>query len=228
MLMKRTLLATSALALIASVSQANADIYITILGGGDFLKGDNSGEQVSIPFTRTAYRFDSDTGFVIAGAAGMHFDRWLRGLRAEIEASYRRNDVKGSWSSDTFFGSGSGPIDANLSNFALLANVWYDINVGMKFAPYLGGGVGWDRAEFDGIFVGGGPQFHFENSGFAYQLGGGLNYPIQDGVNIGFGYRFFRGPSIKNDIFVGKNNLPARFGDNENHTVMINLTIETD
>ena len=43
----------------------------------------------------------------------------------------------------------------------------------------------------------------------------------------GIGYRYFSGPDIKNNIFVGKNNLPAHF-DNENHTVMVNLTIDTN
>ena len=226
MLTKRTLLATSALALIAGSGQANADgFYVSILGGANFMQ-DKSGEQ-SVPFEGTSFRFDPDTGFTLGGAAGLHLDKWLKGLRVELEASYRHNDVGGSWTnfSVPFLFTG-GPVNGTMSNFAVMANVWYDIDVGQKWVPYLGGGAGWDRARFDGVFVGS-TAFSVERNGFAFQVGGGINYPIQDGVSLGIGYRYFRGPDIKNNIFVGKNNLPASL-DNENHAVTLNLTIDTN
>jgi OOP family OmpA-OmpF porin len=118
-----------------------------------------------------------------------------------------------------------------------MANVWYDINIGTKWMPYIGGGAGWARTHVDGVFVvttsDGGEHgsrhrpFDFDQSGFAWQLGAGLNYPIQDGVNLGIGYRFFRGPSIRNDIFLGKNHLPVNL-DNDNHSVLLSLTIDTN
>jgi opacity protein-like surface antigen len=228
MFTKRTLLATSALALIAGSSgQANADgFYVSILGGANFMQ-DNSGAQGG-GLSGTSYKFDPDTGFVIGGAVGLHLDKWLKGTRIEFEASYRHNDVGGSWTnfSVPFFNS-SGPVSATMSNFAVMANVWYDIDVGQKWVPYLGGGAGWDQARFNGVFVGSTASFNVERNGFAFQVGGGINYPIQDGVNLGIGYRYFRGPDIKNNIFVGKNNLPASF-DNENHAVVVNLTIDTN
>jgi opacity protein-like surface antigen len=226
MLMKRTLLATSALALIAGSGQANADgFYVSILGGANFMQ-DKSGTQ-GVPLAGTSFKFDPDTGFTVGGAVGLHLDKWLKGTRVEFEASYRHNDVGGSWTnfSVPFFHSG-GPVSATMSNFAVMANVWYDIDVGQKWVPYVGGGAGWDRAHLDGVFVGS-TAFSVERSGFAFQLGAGLNYPIQDGVSLGIGYRYFRGPDIKNNIFVGKNNLPASL-DNENHAVTVNLTIDTN
>lgn len=235
---KHTLLASSALALLASVTQANAgEFYIAVTGGANFLSSDRSG-FIAIPTLSggtTTYSQDSDTGFVLGGAIGVHLDRWLNGLRAELEASYRRNDVNGIWSVSTFSGLDVGVINANESKFAVMANIWYDINVGQKWVPYIGGGVGWARTKADGAFrttftdfggaFSGGGTFDREESGFAWQLGFGLNYPIQDNVRLGLGYRYFRGPDIKNNVFLGKNNLPVNF-DHEDHTVQLQLTVD--
>jgi opacity protein-like surface antigen len=237
MLNKRTLLASSALAVIASAGQAQAgDFYISVFGGANFEKSTSNSTQVFF-LTGAADTVDPDTGFVLGGAIGVHLDKWLNGLRAEIEADYRRNKLEGHWSEGSaVFGPTGGPISGHSSTFALLANVWYDINIGQKWVPYIGGGAGWGRSTFDGALAQtfgtrlSSNTFHVENSGFVFQLGAGVNYPIQDGVNLGIGYRYFRGPSIKNNVFVGKGGgFPlAVNGENDNHSVMVNLTIDVD
>ncbi len=238
MLNKRALLATSALAVLASVGQAQAgsDIYFSVFGGANLQNSTSA--RVPALFSSATDRVDPNTGFLIGGAVGTHLDRWLQGLRAELEASYRRNDVGGHWGQDSIgFGPTSGPINANVSTFAVMANVWYDIDIGLKWKPYVGGGAGWARTRFNGALIetdgtlsGQTETFSVERSGFAYQLGAGINYEIQDGVKLGLGYRFFHGPTIKNNVFVGKNDnlaLPVRF-DSENHSVLLSLTIDTN
>jgi len=111
----------------------------------------------------------------------------------------------------------------------VLANIWYDIDIGSKFVPYVGGGVGWGRSRFEGVLLNDGTTFAAENSGFVFQLGGGVNYEVQDGVHLGGGYRYFRGPNIRSNVFLGKSGnirLPVE-GDNDNHTVVLTLTIDT-
>jgi len=228
---KRILLASSAAAVISSVTaaQAGTDFYINVSGGGNF-QGDRSSSFDTL-FDEASAHIDPDTGFVISGAFGVHLQRWLAGLRAEIEASFRRNELGGLWTTETsFIFSDSGPIDGHLSTFAMLANVWYDIDIGLKAVPYVGGGVGWGRSKFEGAFLGAGPSatFSIENSGFVYQLGGGLNYEVQDGVHLGMGYRYFRGPTVRGNVFLGKaGSLPIQ-GENDNHSVLISLTIDTN
>ena len=250
MLNKRALLATSALAVIAGVGQAQAgnDYYVSLFGGANWQIQNNHATQRS-SFTTgpyqvsvtTGYDLKSKTGFVIGGALGKHLDSWVKGLRVDVEASYRSNDVGGDWFANTsinpiFAGTQGGKIDATESTFSVLANVWYDVDVGQKWVPYIGGGAGWARTKVDGAFIttftSSGPVlrghgFSHQESGFAWQLGAGLNYEIQDGIHLGLGYRYFRGPDLKNDIFVGKNHLPVNF-DNENHSVTVNLTVDTN
>ena len=226
MLNKRALLATSAIALLgAGQAQAGDGFYISVLGGANFQQS-----KTATPLFFTSDTLSPDTGFLIGGAVGVHADRWLKGLRAEVEASYRRNNFHGSWGSFL----SEGVLHANTSTFAVMANVWYDIDIGMKWKPYVGGGAGWARAHADGALIttsGAGTNtepFSVDRSGFAWQLGAGLNYEVQDGVKLGLGYRFFRGPNLRTSPFFGKNDNAALNFDNDNHSVLVSLTIDTN
>lgn len=241
MFSKRILLASSALAVLASVTQAHAgDYYVSVFGGANWQANDKSGFQSgpssTVTFGTTAYRLSSDTGFAIGGAVGLHLDQWLHGLRAEVEASYRRNKLKGNWAVTTFFTHAAGDINGHDSTFALMANVWYDVNVSQKWTAYLGGGAGWARRNINGALATTfttnssntthyGHGFNVHESGFAWQVGAGVNYEIQDGVHLGVGYRYFRGPDVRNDIFLGKHDLPVNF-DQDNHTVQLELSVD--
>lgn len=240
MRMKSIYLATTAVALLTGSGAAQAgDIYVSVLGGTNFQPG-NSGAQTTSEAS-TSFKSDPDTGYVIGGAIGAHLTKWVEGLRAELEVSYRHNKLNGHWHTTTssFFNSSSGSLDGNLdgkvSNFAIMANVWYDIDVGSKIKPYIGGGVGWDRAKLDvaAIVTTGSGDFrddpgsawsssHQDQSGFAWQLGVGVNYPVTPRIDVCVGYRYFRGPGF-DPIFIGKNGLPTPF-DNENHSVSANVT----
>lgn len=230
--MKKLWLATAAVAALATIQQAQADgMYISVFGGANFQK-DNSHFAQSFTFYSTSselHNTDAETGFVIGGAIGTGLDNWVNGLRVELEASYRRNDVGGNWAgaiSGYTFSSGS--IDANASTFALMANAAYDIDMGWKIKPYVMGGAGWARSRFEGAELttfGTNNSWEVENSGFAWQLGAGFNYEVAQGVDVGLGYRYFNGPD--SSYFAGKNIAPIN-RDNENHSVMVNLTIDTN
>lgn len=242
MRLKRVLLASSALALLAGASQAQADgLYISVLGGANFTE-DSSASLFATDgptdSTLNSWASDADTGFFIGGAVGTHLDKWAKGLKVELEASYRRNDVGGVWNVSDFdtgvfdFASG-GTIAANLSTFAVMANVWYEHDMGWKVRPYVGGGVGWARTKTDGVLLTttGDTEdaWSQENDGFAWQLGVGFNYEAAPGVDVGLGYRYFRGPDINTpftmDLFFSD---AATFGriENDNHSVMVNLNID--
>jgi opacity protein-like surface antigen len=237
---KRVLLASSALALLAGATEAQADgLYVSVFGGANWV-GDSSANHITTSggeSTLMHWETDADTGFVLGGAVGTHLDKWLNGLRVELEASYRRNDVGGRWSTFTTDSSNSqsGPIEANLSTFAIMANVWYEHDFGWRIKPYAGGGVGWARAKFDGQLLTSSltdtwTAVDISNDGFAWQLGLGFNYEAAPGVNVGLGYRFFEGPDFTRPFpvtgfFAGKT---AAFGtlENNSHSVMVNLTVD--
>jgi len=211
------------------------DLYVSVLGGANWFDGssDVTGNG------QTGHSIDGDTGFMLGAAIGTSLDRWQRGLRTELEVSYRRNDLSGNWFSDLNpagpdFDTDGGPVFGNHSTFAIMANLWYDIDIGHKVRPYVGLGAGWARNHFEGAFF----ETFFnltqpdsdlnetrenDNTGFAWQLGIGLNYEVMAGVDAGLGYRYFEGPRTTT-FFEGKR---LRL-DNDNHTVFVNVSVNID
>jgi len=228
---KRVLLATSALALLAGAGEAQADgLYISVFGGANW-QGDSSGFTADT--TTESFHINPDTGFVLGGVVGAKLTNWAEGLRGELEVSYRRNDLHGVWTTST--GETGGLIDGNASTFAVMANVWYDFDFGWKIKPYVGAGAGWGRAKADGQAIttftdttstatGVFNTFDVSDSGFAWQLGLGFNYEAAPGVDVGLGYRYFQGPEFSS-FFDGKNGFYGRL-ENQNHSVMVNLTVD--
>jgi opacity protein-like surface antigen len=221
----RTLLAaTTACALIAAAPSANAgDLYVSVFGGLNML-ADDSGPTNNDD--GGGYDSDADTGFVIGGTVGTSLQNWAQGLRAEMEVSYRRNDLGGAWS-EPDEGPDFGYLDGNYSTFAILANVWYEFDIGSKMRPYIGGGVGWSRMDAEVVAVstttGTGSDFNASanESGFAWQLGIGGRYEVASGVDVGLGYRYFNGPNFS-DVWEGDTGSIH----NENHTVQVELKID--
>lgn len=236
---KAIFLATTAVALVSMSSPVNATgLYVSVFGGPNFQQdssGVNFGTFVGSDAS-TTYAESADTGFVLGAAVGARLDRWANGLRSELEVSYRRNDVSGDWYHYTNDdgGSATGTIGANTSTFAIMANIWYDFDVEWKAKPYIGAGAGWARARLDGAVAvtdssfccgyNGSETFSDEQSGFAWMLGAGVNYEVSPGVDVGIGYRFFRGPGF-DPLFLGKNNQTAVDFDNDSQSVSVNLTI---
>ncbi|MEQ1754809.1 MAG: outer membrane beta-barrel protein [Micropepsaceae bacterium] len=223
----RTLLAaTTAVALVAAAPGAEAsNLYVSVFGGANWL-ADDSGVTTE-ETTSGHWSQSADTGFVLGGAVGTHLDRWVNGLSVEMEVSYRRNDLGGHWSEpeeDEF-----GILTGNMSTFAIMANAWYEFDIGSKARPYFGGGVGWSRmnadmvavSTSDGIATSTDTNDSFENSGFAYQLGAGFHYEVSPGVDVGLGYRFFDGPNFQ-EFFESEDGSLV----NQSHAVLVDLKID--
>lgn len=230
MVSKRALLASSAFLLVGTGTASADGLYANVFGGVNF-QNDVGGNQATTT-TATSYAADVEPGFVIGGTIGTDLNQYVQGLRIEGEVSWRDNDANGRFSQVTFFaGTTSGILESSQSTFALLVNLWYDFDIGEGVKPYVGGGIGWGRSEAEGVFYRTFPStgtafiYDADGSGFVWQLGAGLRYPIADDMKLGLGYRYFRGPDIDNNVFVGKNSLPLEF-ERDNHSVTLDLTFD--
>ncbi len=242
---KAILLASVAGAMMASAPAHAEGFYFSAFGGANFIRSQDG----SFGFVRTTghEHFDPDTGFLLGAALGVGLDHWLHGLKVELETSYRRNDVGGHWDAGACLNGAAidaqiictGGIGANMSTFALMANAWYEFDIGTRFKPYFGGGIGWARSQIDGAFEFGGlglsalsvnpfNGFSAQSSGFAYQVGFGVTSEIMPGVSLGLGYRFFDGPNT--DFFFGGKILSVSNGnikfEDQNHSVALSLNID--
>jgi opacity protein-like surface antigen len=200
---KSVLFASSALAalLLTGSAEARGTFYFTAGGGANWFKDDSFNARTSPTSSADTLTFapDSDIGFVLHAAVGAHLDQVFHGLRLEVEGSYRRADAGGFWTSNVGNPAivSSGGLDFDESVWAVLGNVWWDIDLGGDLTPYIGGGVGWGESKLDGTYVTGVvPAFKFTDDGFAWQLGAGVNWQIAPNVAIGVGYRYFVAPNV--------------------------------
>jgi outer membrane autotransporter protein len=220
---KTVLLATTALALLTLAAPANAagPWYVSLTGGANW-QDDDGFIATNGPDTLT-FASNSDTGYVIAGAVGYSLTSVAPGLRVEAEVSYRDNSNDGVWTTTTGVASDSGLLDFDHSAIAVLANVWYDFDVG-GVKPYVGGGLGWADVEVDGTYIGGTiPAIDFSDNGFAWQAGAGINFAISPNMQLGVGYRYFSGPEVNILAPFATNSATSEL-DYDNHAAVLTLT----
>ncbi|WP_298337168.1 outer membrane beta-barrel protein [uncultured Erythrobacter sp.] len=178
--------------------------------------------------TDLALETDFDTGYTISGQAGYAFNN---GFRVEVEAAYSEYDVD---SHEGLLVGGAnidgvdsavltrGPADAgnptvgdvladgqgDVSNFGVYGNVFYDIQTGSGFKPYVGAGVGYQWVDVD--YAPSGVEVGDDDDGvFAYQLMAGASYAVTDTVEL-FGQYTFRDTTEDADIPLTL--LPATLG----------------
>ena len=134
------------------------------------------------------------------------------GLRAEVEGSYRHNDISGI-STRRLDGTLQplGSTQGAVATYAVMANVIYDIPLqpfGLSIRPYVGAGLGYGWLDFGGAEGNGvaafalpqgntvtGPSIVRFGSGgaFAYQamVGAAMPLSIVSGLHLTMEYRFF-------------------------------------
>jgi OmpA-OmpF porin, OOP family len=150
---------------------------------------------------------DTDTGPLGILAVGWGFGN---GLRAELEGSYRSNDVS---SVATLRTNGLleplAGVQGDLRSEAVLANLVYDIPLKAAVTPYLGVGIGYQHSQFAtkgagraSLLVAGNNivtapdtvDFGSANS-FAYQAIAGASLSLGSGFDATLEYRFFGTPT---------------------------------
>ena len=187
--------------------------------------GMQAGLNPSAPTMAVSYRSKSkseyDTGFKVAGVVGSELGR---GLRVEGELFFARAEV----AKVTYKGVNAGgtgipitadvPISGTADQFGGFASVWYDIDTGSDWVPYIGGGLGFIRVDqgnldYDSnglaeavltaqaqavnpmapaadLPAGTVPDISTTDTVLAYHFGAGVGYRLTDNVILQAGYRF--------------------------------------
>jgi outer membrane protein OmpA-like peptidoglycan-associated protein len=248
MTFRKALLAASVLALpvaampvSAQAQQANG-IYIAAGAGVNWLQdADLSAtgalaDQLRLAGRGTTADIRFNVGYVGVISLGYGFGN---GLRAEIEGSFRENEV------DSIRGFG-GTVRAGgrARTYAVMANALYDFDLGLNFGgvsflPYLGVGAGYAWREFDnvgatvgpfGAVPGGRVTSDGTDGRFAYQAIVGASVPLTQyvpGLAFTAEYRFFG--TLEHDIDTqsgGGTFAISRGGtrsENYNHSVLLGV-----
>ena len=123
-------------------------------------------------------KFSSDTGWVGAGTVGL---RWKDGWRMELEGALRENDSK------------LAAFSGKIKSWNITVNGLRDLDMGWPVIPYIGAGLGTMRVNYD-INV---PNSERQDTGFMWQLIGGITYPISKKLELFADYRYFDSFSVK-------------------------------
>ena len=118
-----------------------------------------------------------DPGATLSGAVGYGI---TPNVRVEGEIAIRSNDID-----EVCLGSLCGPISDSMSALSLMANGFYDFDLGSGWRPYLGGGIGFAVVTLDII------GFDDDDTVFAAQLGGGVGFDISEQMVLTLDYRLF-------------------------------------
>ncbi|MEO1488750.1 MAG: outer membrane beta-barrel protein [Pseudomonadota bacterium] len=178
--------------------------------------------------TPLGWETEFDNGFAINGQVGYAFEN---GLRVELEGSFTQYDV--STHSGLFVGSDvidavdsavltRGPADeanptvgaviadgqGEVSTFGLFGNVFYDIQTGSGFKPYVGAGAGFQSVDVE--YIPSGVDIADDSDGvFAFQLMAGASIELGERFEL-FGQYTYR--DAFEDAEVDLNLLPAQLG----------------
>lgn len=157
-------------------------------------------------------------GYTAMGGFGYGFGD---GIRIELDG-----DLVSNGASKANGTNGSMGISGTEKNYGGMANLFYDIPVTLPvpITPYIGGGVGYQIADYH-PFIGNGTERVFGTHGsFAYDLIGGLAYdiPAIPGLAITFEYRFMDLTQGRN--YTGNGNVGiVRIGSEISHSFLIGI-----
>jgi len=182
-------------------------------------------------FANRTGNVEFSTGYVGVISVGYGYGN---GFRAEIEGSYRANEVD---SVSGFTGTLTTPVrgSGDAYSYGVMVNALYDFDMGASsfFHPYLGIGIGAQVHHYDNV-VGRGANGAgvFLNDGewlFAYQAIAGVSLPIASvpGLSVTAEYRFmgtqeasFDARSATSPNVVTRGSATA---DNFNHSLLVGL-----
>ncbi len=134
--------------------------------------------------------FEFDTG--ITGGVAIGYD--FGDSRIEAAVDYKYHEL-GKIKDYTVTGSGNlGDFRTrgDVTTLSFLANAYYDVTLEPPVTLYIGGGIGFATVEIDDIEVQGYPLIDEseDDTVFAYQVGVGIGYDVNEKVTLELAYRF--------------------------------------
>lgn len=171
--------------------------YFVVGAGIDF-----PGQEVDAPayFSDFGVRTDTKAGFLAICAGGY---KVLQNLRVEGQVGYRSSKIDNvELTYMNVVGIGVDGGSGDIASLSFMANTWYDFYLGQRWLPYFGAGVGAAQVSLKDFSIGTHPTIpnppttqrllvDDKDWQFAYQLGTGLGYELNQAFTIDLGYRYF-------------------------------------
>jgi OOP family OmpA-OmpF porin len=158
--------------------------------------------------------------FAGVGAAGYGFGD---GFRVEVGGNFYRNTITKIDRND-----GTQIQAGGIQNtFGVMGNAYYDFDVGWPIFPYVGAGIGYQWLQYQKNTINGNVRVSGSQGSFAYQLIGGIAYPIAPvpGLSVTAEYRFMQLTGNRSYRATGPSGvqLTDKVGQEISNTVLIGL-----
>lgn len=151
------------------------------------LQGPYVGGIVGIDWANQ-HRVDYNNGYMLGAVAGYKFassyNPYLN-ARVEAEISYKHNGLR-----NVKFNSQKARAHGFSDAVSYMANVYYDIETGTQWTPYLGFGLGCVHTKEKAKFNHNSNSHTWHDNRFATQYMGGVDYEIGCGTKVGAEYRY--------------------------------------
>ena len=125
----------------------------------------------------------------------MHDSTWGFSLAAGIKKELEKGAVRAELEFTRFQPTSSYvTIDGRQTKYktqihSYMINAYYDFNTDSAFTPYIGGGIGYATTKLSDTRARTGAKSN-SHTNFAWQIGGGIAYAVNDNVSIDVGYRY--------------------------------------
>lgn len=139
-------------------------------------------------FSGSRFPGTAELGYDPGWAFGAAFGYGFTNFRFEGEVSHQENDIDETSARGFTLDS-----DGTVTGEALLLNGYYDFTNQTAFTPYISAGFGYAIVEIEDYNIAGSGvgDYSDDDSVFAYQLGFGVGYGVNENVTIDFKYRYF-------------------------------------
>lgn len=152
--------------------------YAGVDTGADY---DTTGQFDYLP-DRIPIDFALQNGLNYGGGIGF-YSRLFGGSRFEFEASSMSSDV-----GYLAYNGNRTPANFEIQTQTYMFNMLKEIDLGHGVTGYFGGGVGYGKSEMSGDIET--INYNHEDSGFAWQLIAGVDFPITENLALFTQYRF--------------------------------------
>lgn len=200
---------------------ADGGVYVGIKGGYEYRDISKNDVTAGNQQNATNSKWSDKSGYTVGGAVGYNFAGMGLPVRAEAEYLYH-NQFKYSAVNGTATGS-TGAFSSKIDIHTVFANVYYDINTGTAFTPYVGAGIGaaFINQKVASTFTGwGGNNGNYDTTNFAWNVGAGVGYSLTKNIIIDLGYRYSQFGDAKK---VDKSSVRFQAKDLDAHEAIIGL-----
>jgi opacity protein-like surface antigen len=182
--MKKRILIIAGCTIILSISSIAHSAQGPYVSGNLGLAVLNDSDWTDSTIPGITLNIESDSGLALGVAAGYDLGN---NIRVEGEIAYQQNDLD----KVSAFG-----VDVDLagdtSSLAFLLNGYYDFVTKSVFTPFVSAGLGFTKVEVNDFNVPGSglPSSNDDDTVFAYQVGAGVDYAVNEKITIDFKYRY--------------------------------------